>query len=56
MIKTYGGKERVFYEKRDLDSEAEFMPNLIKAAYKGGADAIEDYLSVNEQVKGMKKT
>ena len=32
------------------------MPNLIKAAFKGGADAIEDYLSVNEQVKGMKKT
>ena len=52
-IEYHGKEEQVLYEKKDFSKESEDMPNLIECIYNGGQTFIEDYLSVDEQVKGV---
>lgn len=51
-VTTYS-KEKVVQERRDWSKESETMPNLMWSIYSGGERAIEDYLSVNEQLEYM---
>lgn len=49
----YGKEEAILQEARDYRREQESLPNLLKNIFSHNQDAVERYLSVNEQIHNV---